>query len=759
MNQEIFESLRNRLDSLPSKSRVQWLKKAMRNSNNTFEEEVAEIYSLVIGKVVMAVTTGSAFLNTTVAIGELLREYYGAQPVEEESKLAAHTGAKILEAFCNKDIEDSPVKLFDIERVKQTSTRKSKQHPFYAIKCIDNELLIELTNSEEFRNGPEFPLLEPPGEWKGSYHPVLRTTLIKGGPQWAQKQLSPDSNGLVFNALNKLQTTGYKINQQVFEVYQHYMSQQDKSVLYRKDYQVNEGSPFKHEKEQILASRVGKYLEAKFIESLAESLGEQTFYQGYNCDFRGRIYTLTPYLNEQSSDNAKGMLLYEEEVPLGEDGAYWLGIHTANSIGEDKLPLDDRAKYTEDHMEEIISWAEDPYNNTGWMKADKSWSTLACAFEWKRIHEFVNVWKQPIEAYICKLPIFIDGTNNGVQHLTALSLDEKIAPLVNLVPTEIPGDVYMYVADKTWEELDRLYNELVIDNPDIDETLATAKAEVKDFLVRQDQARNNMEWRKINDAFKAYNNANKKMHALLYIPFWHAIQDKKVQRKTVKRPVMTLGYGVTDSGIREQVYLDTTDLSDDLKFKHYTWSSKFADLLNTTMRSNLKGPATMLALFRSLADKANNKGEYLGWMVPFTNFPVRQEYLEYKEDEVRIRFCGMGSGGGGIQLSLSPKETGTLNKGGQSNGAAPNIVHSFDAAHLTMIVNASPFTVTTVHDSFGSHPGNMGELFRITREQFLKFYESDPLMILLAQLDAVHLRPDRGTLNLADILESDFAFS
>lgn len=244
----------------------------------------------------------------------------------------------------------------------------------------------------------------------------------------------------------------------------------------------------------------------------------------------------------------------------------------------------------------------------------------------------------------------------------------------------------------------------------------------------------------------------------MFIPFWQQFQkDKKLQRKSVKRPVMTLGYGVTRQGVRDQIFDDTKTLTEELKFKDKSWSNPFGDLLRDTMLSQLKGPATMLKLFQDIAEKANMNEKFLEWMVPLTNFPSVQEYIKTKETRVRVRFCKMNKGDG-IQLHIQPKESGVLDKRKQLTGAAPNIIHSFDAAHLTLIVNESPFIVTTVHDSFGCHPGNMENLFRITREQFVRFYESDPLAQLLAQTNTLELYPERGTLDLTAVLNSDFAF-
>jgi len=173
------------------------------------------------------------------------------------------------------------------------------------------------------------------------------------------------------------------------------------------------------------------------------------------------------------------------------------------------------------------------------------------------------------------------------------------------------------------------------------------------------------------------------------------------------------------------------------------------------MLKELKGPAILLNLFETLATEFNTRKEHLGWTVPITNFKVLQQYYNTKEDRPRLNFCKRRR----IRITIQPDELNTLNKQGQKRGASPNIVHSFDAAHLTLIVNESPFIVTTVHDSFGSHPGNMEDLFRITREEFVRFYEADPLMQLLTECNALHLLPARGNLNLKSILNSEFAFS
>ena len=545
----------------------------------------------------------------------------------------------------------------------------------------------------------------------------------------------------MLKALNKLQNTGYCINEEVFDVYLRCMK-------------LESGTPFKYEKETNLEAKRSMKIEADGIRELALKNLHNTFYHRYNCDFRGRIYPGTAYLNEQSSDNAKGLLLYDHEVPFGDNGEYFLAVHTANCIGEDKLPLDDRVAFVNDNMEVLIGWAEDPMVNDGWMKTDKAWSTLAAAIEWKKFNQWAFVDGLPKEDFRSALPIFVDGSNNGVQHLCALSLDETVAPLVNLDPTAkgaVPGDVYMFIAGKVWERIEELNSEI----PEEDrEQMSRLVDEVKDIKLRYEKV---AATRKKRDAvykeLVKWRTDNRELLRKLWPTFWLRVPDKSTTRKCVKRPVMTLGYGVTRAGVREQMFDDTKNLTSDLTYKEKTWVTPMGDLVYDTCYKELPGPAAMLNLFKDLATRANTQNKFLQWAVPITNFPVVQAYEEPTKVQVNASFQGQR-----IQLTVQKYEKMKLSKKDQMSGAAPNIVHSFDAAHLTMVVNAADFPTTMIHDSFGCHIGNMDKMFDIVRQQFIEFYLVDPLKLLLEELESEDLMPNRGRLDLYDTMLSDFAF-
>ena len=67
------------------------------------------------------------------------------------------------------------------------------------------------------------------------------------------------------------------------------------------------------------------------------------------------------------ADINRGILEFSKGKPLGKDGLWWLKVHLANKIGEDKLPLVGRAAYTDSIMEKVLRCAKDPKANLEWL--------------------------------------------------------------------------------------------------------------------------------------------------------------------------------------------------------------------------------------------------------------------------------------------------------------------------------------------------------------------------------------------------------
>ena len=141
-------------------------------------------------------------------------------------------------------------------------------------------------------------------------------------------------------------------------------------------------------------------------------------YFPHNCDFRGRVYPITPHLNHMGADLNRGILTFSEGKRIGEDGLYWLKVHLANKWGKDKLPLDDRAAFADDMMDTIHRIAENPKDNLEWLQAENPWQALACIFELSEAYRMEN----PAD-FAGRLHVHVDGSCNGMQHYAAFGRD------------------------------------------------------------------------------------------------------------------------------------------------------------------------------------------------------------------------------------------------------------------------------------------------------------------------------------------------
>ena len=694
--------------------------------------ELAEIcptylIELTYGSVLSSLERRGTLANVVKNIGTTVMR---KEKMKEDPVKASHIGFFILVSYF-----ETGVLTYMGRKEKDRNGRYAKYKTYY-IQVKDLEAVTELSLLIDDSNVEFFPKKDKPVHWPYNkpVHPEYGLPLIKHAHEDATKKVKVNDTKYLIDTLNKLSDTGWRINDFVFKVF--------KETKNRKK------NPFKFSKEVDREKIASLMIEINAIETLAEKNLNNAFYHVYNVDFRGRIYPNTAFLHEQSSDNAKGLLLLDTAVPLGDNGSYWLGVHTANMWGNDKVSLDDRAQWVQDNFDELMSYVDDPIKNDKWMDADKPLCFLGCCYEWSLIRDFEG----DIEDFPSCLPIYIDGSNNGVQHLVAMSQDTDVAPLVNLVPKRLPGDVYMYIAEHTLTHINALASQVKQDKKDkFDEfftKLSVLKKDVSDNQLHKERSR--LAWQKL----KEFRNHNFDYTTDAYPIYWSKITDKKVWRKTLKRNVMTLAYGGTPRGMGQQIIDDTRDLSEYHRDMEEFWGRRLGQDVHALCYEKLPGPASMLKMFEALAVQENEKEIPITYDNVVTNFPFVHSYREPETKRVNLYY-----GEDRIRINIQIWQEATLKKSKQKTGASPNIVHSLDAVHLTMVVHDGPYEVTVVHDSFGCHAGNMEHMFKHVREKFVELYELDPLTHILSQMDATHLIPEKGTLDVSEVLKSDYAFA
>jgi len=115
--------------------------------------------------------------------------------------------------------------------------------------------------------------------------------------------------------------------------------------------------------------------------------------------------------------------------------------------GVDKVSFAERAKWTEQHFEDIKRSAEHPLDCEFWQHADggdKAWQFLAACF--------ALLDPEGAGAHIIRQ---VDGTFNGLQHYSALCRDENGAAACNLIDGPSPVDTYHVATERVAQKVAR----------------------------------------------------------------------------------------------------------------------------------------------------------------------------------------------------------------------------------------------------------------------------------------------------------------
>lgn len=483
-------------------------------------------------------------------------------------------------------------------------------------------------------------------------------------------------------------------------------------------------------------SRAGDIVSLKMDMKVAERLAASPqFYTPMNMDWRGRVYSMT-HFNFQREDRVRALFLFANGEPIGEEGIYWLKVHVANCGAfekVDKKPLEDRIAWVDANMEQIETWVVDPINNTGWTEADSPFLFLASCSEL-----YAAVSQGP--EYVTHIPVIFDGSCSGLQHLAAMTRAPEGCH-VNLTDNEKPADVYQLVADIARARIE-------------------ADLESDELFGKDDGAR-----------------PIKKLAALALA--------YGVDRKLVKRNVMTFAYSSKEFGMSEQHFEDTMeplelkllkgDISEhpfgDEEIEWRIASRYLAKRTLEAIKTVVSLPADAMAFMQSLAKALAHEGKPLRWVTP-AGLPCINRYHERTTERVNLWLNDKGVKSN-IRMTVATGYEKPIAKDKAAAGISPNLVHSMDAAHLLLTVVASVnegiTDIATVHDSFGCLPSRATRFNQIIREVFLRMYtDHDVLAELLASAradltPANHEKlpelPEKGALNLTEIINAKYAFA
>ncbi|CAH6779348.1 Polrmt [Phodopus roborovskii] len=457
--------------------------------------------------------------------------------------------------------------------------------------------------------------------------------------------------------------------------------------------------------------------EALYRLSLAQHLRNRVFWLPHNMDFRGRTYPCPPYFNHLGSDLARALLEFAEGRPLGPRGLDWLKIHLVNLTGlrkRDSLRM--RLAFADEVMEEILDSADNPMTGRKWwMEADEPWQTLACCMEVAQA-----VRSPDPTAYISHLPVHQDGSCNGLQHYAALGRDNAGAASVNLMPSDLPQDVYREVAAQVEE-------------------------------LRQQDAKEGLQVAQVLKGF--------------------------ITRKVVKQTVMTVVYGVTRYGGRLQIEKRLRELSDFPQ--EFVWEASHY-LVRLVFKSLQEMFSSTRAIQHWLTESANlisHTGWPVEWVTPL-GIPIIQPY--HREAKVQVK-GGIQSLTFTSSMDISQKPNTLKQKNGFPPNFIHSLDSShmmLTALHCYR----KGLTFVSVHDCFWTHAADIPVMNEVCREQFVRLH-SQPILEDLAKFlekrfcsissslkpselaltnklqKTLQSLPKTGTFDLRQVMKSTYFFS
>ena len=509
-------------------------------------------------------------------------------------------------------------------------------------------------------------------------------------------------------AANKLQQTPWRINEKVLEAVEAI------------EVDMSEGKT-KEEKERL----VSKKLKLEYTKRKARALVGKAFYSLLDFDYRGRIYYRESIFNFQASDYERGVFLFDEAKAVTPEGLRWMKIHAANSfnasypkdeipewvtsdyrahleteglddISVDKWTLRDRELWTENNMDLVYMVSH--FNSLA--DCEKPVSFLAVSHELVNYEKFANAGL----IYSSSLPIPIDGSNNGWQHLGAISKDTRTGELVGLVPVDIQKDFYVTTA----KELIRITK---------DEERAAILA---------------------------------------------AMPMKKIRKGISKRGSMTRAYSAGAQKIAENMINDLRKEGYDVEYgiteKHCKGFSR--DLVKA-IEAVCPGPLqTMRFLQHTVAAVLESGNDHISWITP-SGFYVHYEKPYSRQEKVKGTIVGVGKRDQvyhvGLVISDKPDPRGF------ACGISPNYIHSLDASHMAKVITEWDGAFGAVHDSFSTHACDVDDLCQLTKDIFMDMYDYPNYFkkiegSIINKYEGLIEQPALGSLNIQEVTDSDYFF-
>jgi hypothetical protein len=481
-----------------------------------------------------------------------------------------------------------------------------------------------------------------------------------------------------------------------------------------------------------------------------------SIYFVWQMDFRGRLYPVQTLLNPQGTDFVRALLVFDKEKEVKDIN--WFKIHGANLFGKDKESFEKRIKWIDENEDKILSVSE---GSEFWMEADKPFEFYQFCLEYAK-------YKKDPKNFKTSIPIAVDGSNNGLQHISTMLRDRETAKRVNVLPTERVNDVYMDVLKKFSELLRNDILDSDVYFKKIGNYKLGFKKEKKVYKIREDLINlikkelstdetlvklkkyglKDYEFKLAKDILEKCQNflpndkdvcemilekENKKLQSSNYrriieeekfVPksLNKYVDFSKFNRKFIKKPVMIDSYGAGRKNKAEKIKEEIESWFDLDEKYIFDYALYLARLVDKAIDDIIPSASLYDNYMKKIVDiilKDNNKP--IKWKTPLGFEVVQIEYEKKRGKPIKFRNSK-------ITYTI---ETDKIDKEKQKSGISPNFIHSLDATHLYMTLlelkQKGITHIRPIHDSFAVFADDMENLQKILKEEFIKIYSKDIL--------------------------------
>ena len=513
-------------------------------------------------------------------------------------------------------------------------------------------------------------------------------------PNWELKESSLiHQENVVYDLVNNVGSVGFKINTEMLDFINIYG---DQFNLFLDNININiEGKKISKDEYTELESYQSKLDLQENILGLAKVFSLiPEFFIPVRLDYRGRMNCVSQYLNYQSNELAKSLLLFSKGEKIMKNDMIaisYLKAYGANCFGNklDKKSWLDRSKWVDDNVNNIRDYTNGILIS---QSENKFLFTAFCIEYTKWLKAFDNT---ETSYFLTHLPIQLDATCNGYQHLSLLISDSDLAKELNLTKSDWndePKDYYGFTGIKLIE-------------------LFKHKLKVNKLSVEDREC-------------------------------YERLSNMLILRKTVKKVIMTIPYNVSIFQmiryLKEHFVKFDTDnkskwLAYTLEYKHkddpklILCSKDFTFIatgLKEVLEKNFPKLKSLIIYLKTIAKICTRLGLIIPWGTS-SGLLVNQSYVSSDE----IKLFPFSYSKSSLTLNIPTKK---LNNKKQIRALMPNLIHSLDASTLALLAdsyfNNNDFEANNfyaIHDCFAVTANNVDILIKYLKLAYIRIYTDD----------------------------------